>query len=164
VRGYASTVDSFKREFLACDAAIRAHLEMGEHVVAVGRCADITEIGGVDDGGAARTYLMITDRRLRWVESYDLATETSIKLSDITSFSERMLAHRWAILLRHPSVRYRRLRPGRTLPASAAAILRADGRLRDEPGPITYTEFAFSRRDTAAARALRDALASGAGA
>jgi len=34
----------------------------------------------------------------------------------------------------------------------------------DEPGPITYTELAFSRRDTAAARALRDALASGAGA
>ncbi len=154
-------MDSSKRTLLACDAAIRAHLEEGEHVVAVGRCADITEIGGVEQGGAPRTFLMITDRRLRWVEPYDLATEASIKLSDVTSFRERTLAHRWAILLRHPSVHYRRLWPGRTLPASAAATLRADGRLRDEPGPITYTEFAFSRRDTAAARALRDALISG---
>jgi hypothetical protein len=67
-------VDSFKRVFLACDAVVRTRLEMGEHVVAVGRCADITEIGGVEEGGVAHTYLMITDRRLRWVETYDLAT------------------------------------------------------------------------------------------
>ena len=103
---------------------------------------------------------MITDRRLRWVEHYALANEASINLSDITSSSERTLAHRWAILLTHPSLERRRLWPGRTMPADVAEELRAAGRLRDEPGPVTYTEFAFSRRDTTAARALRDALAS----
>jgi hypothetical protein len=152
-------VDSYKRAFLTCDAAVRTHLEVGEQVIAVGRCADITELTDIEQGGVARTYLMITDRRLRWVEHYALANEASMNLSDITSYSERTLAHRWAILLTHPSVEHRRLWPGRAMPADVAMELRVAGRLRDEPGPVTFTEFAFSRRDTAAARALREALA-----
>jgi len=107
---------------------------VGERVVAVGRWADITELADIEQGGVARTYVMITDRRLRWVEHY-LANEASINLSDITSYSERTVAHRWAISLTHPSVEHRRLWPGRTMPADVAEELRAAGRLRDEPGP-----------------------------
>ena len=93
------------------------------------------ELADIEQGGVARTYVMITDRRLRWVEHYALANEASINLSDITSSSERTLAHRWAILLTHPSLERRRLWPGRTMPADVAEELRAAGRLRDEPGP-----------------------------
>lgn len=153
-------MDPYKRRFLTCDAAVRRHLEAGERVIAVGRCADITELGGVDEGGKARSYIMITDRRIRWVPDYNLAHEASLRLDDITAYRERTRAHRWAIMLTHPSVEHARLWPGRELPADLAKKLRTQGRLRDEAGPITYTEFAFSRRDTAAARTLLHSLAS----
>lgn len=152
-------MDWYKRAFRECDALVRDHLEAGERVIAVGRCSDITELGGVDEGGTARSYLMITDRRLRWVPHYNLDYEATLNLADITGYSERTLAHRRAIRLNHPSVGHPRLWPGRQLPADFAKELRREGRLRDDPSPLTYTELAFSRRDTAAARALRDSLA-----
>jgi hypothetical protein len=151
-------VDSYRRSFLACDVAVRGHLEAGERVVAVGRCADITELGDVGEGGTARSYVMITDRKLRWVPHYDLRHEASLNLDDITQYRERTLAHRWAIMLKHPSVEHPRMWPARQLPADLARELRAEGRLRDQPSPIPFTELAFSRRETAAARALRGSL------
>ena len=153
-------VDPYKRAFLACDVAVRSHLEASERVVAVGRCADITELGDVGEGGRGRSYVMITDRELRWVPHYDLRHEASLNLDDITRYRERTLAHRWAIMLQHPSVEYPRMWPARQLPADLARELRAKGRLRGQPGPIPFTELAFSRRETAAARALRDSLIS----
>lgn len=87
--------------FRECDSVVRDHLEAGEHVIAVGRCSDITELGGVDEGGTARSYLMITDRRLRWVPHYNLDHEATLNLADITGYRERTLAHRWAIRLDH---------------------------------------------------------------
>jgi hypothetical protein len=153
-------VDPFKRAFLACDVAVRGHLEAGERVIAVGRCADITELGDAGEGGKARSYVMITDRKLRWVPHYDLRHEASLDLDYITQYRERSLAHRWAIMLMHPSVDHPRTWPARRLPADLARELRAEGRLRDQPGPIPFTELAFSRRETAAARALRGSLIS----
>lgn len=149
-----------EQTFATCDAALRRGLDADEQVIAVGRSQDITELGGVEDGGKTRTYLMVTDRRVRWVPYCDLEHEASLDLDVITGSSERSLAHRWSITLMHPSVEYPRLWPGRRLPVDLARQLRARGRLRDEPGPFTYTEFAFSRRDTVAARALRHALSS----
>jgi hypothetical protein len=151
-------VDSYKRAFLACDVAVRGHLEAGERVVAVGRCADITELGDVGEGGTARSYVMITDRKLRWVPHYDLRHETSLNFDDITQYRKRTLAHRWAIMLEHPSVEHPRVWPARQLPADLAKKLRAEGRLRDQPGPILFTELAFSRRETATARAVHSLI------
>ena len=153
-------MDSYKRAFLACDVAVRGDLEAGERVVAMGRCADITELGDAREGGTARSYVMVTDRKLRWVPHYDLQHETSLNLDDITEDRERTRAHRWAIMLQHPSVEHPRMWPARQLPADLARKLRAEGRLRDQPDPITFTELAFSRRETAAARALRGSLMS----
>lgn len=153
-------MDSFKRAFLVCDDAVRAHLEATERVVAVGRCADITEIGDAREGGTARSYVMITDRKLRWVPHYDLQHETSLNLDDIAGYSERTRDHRWAIMLQHPSVEHPRLWPARQLPPDWARKLRDEGRLRDQPDPITFTELAVSRRESTAARALRDSLMS----
>jgi hypothetical protein len=64
-RGYPCRVDPFKRSWAVCDAQVRSHLQSDERVLAVGRCADITEYGGLEAGGTARTYVMVTDRRLR---------------------------------------------------------------------------------------------------
>jgi hypothetical protein len=153
-------VDPYKRAFLECDVAVRGHLDAGEQVVAVGRCADITELGDVGEGGKARSYVMITDRRVRLVPHYDLRHEASLDLDHITEYRERSLAHRWAIMLMHPSVEHPRMWPGRQLPADLARAFRAEGRLRDQPGPILFTELAFSGRETAAARALRGSLIS----
>jgi hypothetical protein len=153
-------VAASRRRFLECDAGVRRHLEANEGVIAVGRCADITEIGGPEQGGAASTYIMVTDRKIRWVPGTDLKFETSLDFDDITESRERSVVHRWAILLTHPSVEHPRFWPGRGMPADLADRLRDHGRLRDDPGPLTLTEFAFSRWDTASARALRSGLRS----
>lgn len=148
------------RQFLDCDADVRRHLEAGEEVIAIGLCADITEIGGPDQGGSASTYIMVTDRKIRWALGTDLRFETSLDYDEITGCEERTVLHRWAILLTHPAVEHSRFWPGREMPADLVVSLRAQRRLRDGRDPLTLTEFAFSRRDTAAARALRGGLRS----
>ena len=103
---------------------------------------------------------MITDRKLRWVPFYMLELEASLDLEDVTAFSERMLAHRYAIALQHAPLDRRRIPPDLEFPPELAARLKAEGRLREGSGPFSYTELAFSRRGTAAAKTLRDTLVS----
>lgn len=138
------------REMLdACDAAIRGHLDPDERVLAVGRCEDITQRGGVEQGGAAWTYIMVTDRRLRWVPGANLKFEASLDLTAVKAAWERSVGHRYAIALEHAPL----TRP-HWVPAHR--FLRFEWGNAVVTTPLTGTKLAFSRRDTKAAAALRE--------
>jgi hypothetical protein len=141
-----------KERLESCEADLRARLEPDELVVAVGRCQDITDLGGIDQGGAGWTFVMVTDRHLRWVPHVSLRFETAIVLDDVTEALEQISAHRYAMTLHHAPVRALRQVPAHrfmTFQWGNAIALRT----------LRRTKLAFSRRDTGAARALREQLA-----
>jgi hypothetical protein len=141
-----------KERLESCEADLRARLEPDELVIAVGRCEDITDLGGIDQGGAGWTFVMVTDRHLRWVPHVSLRFETAIVLDDVTEALEQISAHRYAMTLHHAPVRALRQVPAHrfmTFQWGNAIALRT----------LRRTMLAFSRRDTGAARALRDQLA-----
>ena len=145
-------VHPYLRERLeSCEADLRAHLEPDEHVVAVGRCEDVTDRGSVE-GGAGWTFVMVTDRHVRWVPGVSLRFETALALDDVTQAFEQISAHRYALTLHHAPVRALRRVPAHRFMTfrwgNATAVL-----------TMTRTMLAFSRRDTEAARALRKQLA-----
>lgn len=150
----------FNERFAACDAEVRRHLSADERVLAIGRCEDITEWGGPERGGITQGYVMVTTRKLRWVPGCSLAHEASLELDIVTGYTERSVAHHYAISMQHPPLERLRIMPGLELPPELRDRLRAEGRLREGTGPFTYTELAFSRRDTVAARVLRAAIGS----
>jgi hypothetical protein len=144
-------VAGLKERLESCEADLRARLEPDEHVVAVGRCKDVTDRGSVE-GGAGWTFVMVTDRRLRWVPGVSLRFETAVALDDVTQAFEQTSAHRYAMTLHHSPVRARRRVPAHRFMTfrwgNATAVL-----------TLSRTRLAFSRRDTGAARALREQLA-----
>jgi hypothetical protein len=137
---------------VSCEADLRARLEPDEHVVAVGRCEDVTDRGDVDRGGAGWTFVMVTNRHLRWVPGVSMRSETAVDLDQVIDASEQMSAHRYAMTLDHAPVRALRDVPAHRFITfrwgNATAVL-----------TLSRTRLAFSRRDTEAARALRDQLA-----
>jgi hypothetical protein len=137
----------------ACEAELQAHLEPNEHVLATGRGEDITQGGGPERGGAAWTYVMVTDRRLHWVPHADLRLNASLDLDDVTAAIEHMKAHRYAIRLDHRDITRSFLVPAHRFLwfKWGNAVSRVS---------VARTRLAFSRRDTAVARALRDQLSS----
>jgi hypothetical protein len=136
----------------ACDVTVRSHLDPHEQVLAVGRCEDITVRGNTEGGGAAWTYIMVTDRRLRWVARAKLRFEASLDLDSVTTVSERLNGHRYAIALEHPAVM--RLH---WVPAHRFLLFQWGN--AEATIALSRTELAFSRRDTDAAVALRGQLA-----
>jgi hypothetical protein len=141
-----------KERLESCEADLRGHLQPDEQVVAVGRCEDVTLLGGIDQGGAGWTFVMVTDRHLRWVPGVEPRFETAVGLDDVTAALEATSAHRCAMTLHHSPIRALRVVPAHRVMGfrwgDATAIL-----------TLSITKLAFSRRDTAAARALRDQLA-----
>jgi len=135
-----------------CDRALRGRLEPGERVLAVGICEDITERGSIDRAGAAGTYVMVTNRMLRWVPHAELRFETSLRLDGVHHVREESMAHRYAIALEHPPIVRRHHVPKHRLLIFEWGNAVASTAFR-------VTKLAFSRRDTEAARALRDQLA-----
>ena len=136
----------------SCEADLRAHLEPDEQVVAVGRCEDITLRGDIDNGGAGWTFVMVTDRHLRWVPHVSLRFETALDLDDVTQALEQVSAHRYALTLLHAPVQALRQVP-------AHRFMTFEWGNATEVRPLERTRLAFSRRDTDAARALREQLA-----
>jgi hypothetical protein len=136
----------------SCEADLRARLEPDELVVAVGRCEDVTHRGGADQGGAGWTFVMVTDRYLRWVPGVSLPFETAVELDDVTEALEQISAHRYAITVQHAPVRALRQVP-------AHRFMTFEWGNATEVRTIKRTKLAFSRRDTDAARALREQLA-----
>ena len=102
-------------------------------------------------GGAASTFIMVTDRMLRWVPDADLELEASLDLRDVTRVWERSFRHRYAIALEHGPL----TRP-HWVPAHRVLTFAWGDRLVTTP--LTRTRLAFSRRDTEAATALRERL------
>jgi hypothetical protein len=144
-------VTAFKERLVSCDAVVRTHLEPDEHVLAIGRCADVTERGGPEQGGTTATYVMVTDRYLRWVPWGDLRYEASLGLDEVTGASEHHVAHHYSIKLVHlPLVRLH------VVPAHRFLMFQWGNAFSREP--LTGTELAFSRRETEAASALRGQL------
>ena len=136
----------------SCEAALRAHLEPDEQVIAIGRCEDISDRGGLTQGGAGWTFVMVTDSQLRWVPGVSLPFESAVELDNVTEAFEQTSAHRYAMTLHHAPVRALRVVPAHRFLGfrwgNATAVL-----------TLSRTRLAFSRRDTEAARALRDQLA-----
>jgi hypothetical protein len=145
-------VNGLKELLESCEADLRTRLEPDEQVVAVGRCEDVTDLGGVDQGGAGWTFVMVTDRHLRWVPHVSLRFETALDLDDVTAALETTSVHRYAITLAHSPIGALRVVPAHRFMSfqwgNATAVL-----------TLSMTKLAFSRRDTAAARALREQLA-----
>jgi len=144
-------VAGLKERLESCEADLRARLEPDEHVVAVGRCEDVTDRGSVE-GGAGWTFVMVTDRHLRWVPGVSLRFETAVALDDVTQAFEQISAHRHAMTLHHAPVGALRRVPAHrfmTFRWGNATALRT----------LKRTTLAFSRRDTKGARALREQLA-----
>jgi hypothetical protein len=131
---------------------IFAPVEPDETVCAVGRCEDVTDRGGVERGGAGWTFVMVTDRCLRWVPGVSMRFETAVDLDDVTDALEQTSAHRYAMTLHHAPIRALRAVPAHrfmTFQWGNATAVRT----------MSRTRLAFSRRDTDAARALREQLA-----
>ena len=141
-----------KERLGSCESDLRARLEPDEQVIAVGRCEDATQRGGVDQGGAGWTFLMVTDRHLRWVPGVSLRFETAVDLDDVTEALEQISAHRYAITVHHAPVWALRRVP-------AHRFMTFEWGNATEVRTLKRTMLAFSRRDTDAARALRDQLA-----
>jgi hypothetical protein len=95
----------------ACESVVLSHLDAGEHVVAIGRCEDITLHGGIESGGAAWTLLIVTDRHVRWVPRSIPEYEASLPFGDVRGYSEAYAAHRYAITLDHAAVTRRAWAP-----------------------------------------------------
>ncbi len=143
---------SFIDRLAACEDRMRDSLHRGEQVLGVGRCEDISEGGSIESGGAAWTFIMVTDQRLRWAPMLNMAFAASLNLDAVTSAAERTRAHRYAIRLEHEPISLDRWTPRFRL-----GSLKTGNVIRT--GTFTRTTLAFSRRDTQAAIALRDQLA-----
>jgi hypothetical protein len=135
----------------ACDVTVRSHLHAGEQALAVGRCEDITVRGRIERGGAAWTYIMVTDRRLRWVPRAKLRFEASVDLDTVTTVSEMFHGHRYAIAMEHPAIMRLHWMP-------AHRFLLFQWGNAEVPIALSRTKLAFSRRDTETAEALRGQL------
>ncbi len=140
----------FLRERLdACEVAIRSHLDADEDILAVGRCEDLSE-GRKFSGGAGWTYIMVTNKTLRWAPHADPRFEASLQFDDVTAVSETSDGP-YAVAMQHVSI---------SRPRWARAHR---GESPDPDTPVTTisttrTELSFSRRDTQAAVALREQL------
>jgi hypothetical protein len=140
---------AFRAQVAACDARVVSHLETGEQVLAIGRAEDVTERGGMGPGW---TFVMVTDRALRWIMHLDLKLESSLAFDTITGVTETTAAHRYAVDLEHQPIK--RLHH---VPAHRLLSFEWGNDFADEV--FTRTSIAFSRRDTAASSALRERLA-----
>ncbi len=134
-----------------CEQDLRSHLEPGELVLAIGRCEDITERGNLESAGAGWTFVMVTDRMVRWVPHADPRFEASLDLDTVTAATERLFAHRYGIALDHTSI----TRPSR-VPARRFLTFEWGDAIEEKRS--VRTELGFSRRDARAARSLREQL------
>ena len=141
----------FRDRMDRCDGFLRGRLEPGERLVAIGRCEDITGRLDIEQGGAGATFVMVTDRSLRWVPHVDLRFQARLDLAGVTSATERFAAHRYAIALEHHPIQ-------RPWWVPAHRLLRFEWGNAVEVLSFGRTELAFSRRETEAAIALGEQL------
>jgi hypothetical protein len=125
-------------------AELGSRVESGERELARGRFDHPHHRPGADLPTGGHSYLLVTDRRILWVEG-------SIELKTVTGFTEITQFHRYAIRLRHAPVQRREWAP-----AHRVLWWRRGNATR--PVHATETTFVFSHRDTKAVEAIRRRL------
>ena len=134
------------------DADFMARLQPSEQVLAKGTCYDVTEQG--DEGTVGLCQMIVTDRRVLWTPAIHFTFLASLPLADIETGSETMVdTHRYVIRLSHKPLD----RP-RDAPAHNLMLFKWGNKVVVRR--FRTTGFRFSRRDTAAAKALRAELSS----
>ena len=110
-----------------------------------------TAFGRVAAREMTASFGLLTDRRILWGHVALPEHVGIVVLATITSFQELEQAHRWGVRLEHAAMRQRVHIPKHRM------LWWAWG---DEDAELPFTEstFRFSRRDTALASALREAL------
>jgi len=126
------------------ERALLARLDPDETVLARGRFDELDRPPRSDLPTGGYWYLLVTNRRILW-------KDTSVELATATGYREVTQFHRYAIRLRHAPVERRERAPAHRVLwwhwGNTTRLIRA-----------TETGFAFSHRDTDAARAIRGRL------
>ena len=132
---------------------LRARLEPGERILARGRAfepyRDSFELSQLIGGPGCA--VVVTDRRVLWVSRDDPGWVRLLPFAAVRSYTEFTQAHRYALVLEHEG-----LARWQWVPAHRFVFWswgNAEG-LRT----VTRSMLGFSRRDTAAARAIRTQL------
>jgi hypothetical protein len=135
------------------EAAVSDLLADEEHVLATGRCADITTTGDLDSAGAGWTYVMVTSRRVHWVPSIRrLRTVSSLDLDRVQTCIEVHWRHRSAMIMDHDALIREHFVPnGRPLHWEYTAM-------DSVVGPLSKTILGFSRPTTTATVMLKEQL------
>jgi hypothetical protein len=130
-----------------------ARLEPGERILAQGRAfepyRDSFELSELISGPGCA--VVVTDRRVLWVSRSDQRWVRILPFAVVGSYLELTQAHRYALVLDHKSmVRWRWVPAHRFLGWSWGNA--------EDLRPVSRSVLGFSRRDTAAARAIRRQL------
>lgn len=130
---------------------LNSHLDPGEEVVAQGRADFLRHRGDVPQG-SGHILLLVTSERIVWTGFGGRSPVASVPFESLKHVEEGMYQHRYVVALHHrPAVRLV-CEPRHTFlwwTWGNAHVTR----------PRTETIFGFSRRDTVAARAIRDRIA-----
>jgi hypothetical protein len=132
---------------------LRARLEPGERILAQGRAfepyRDTFELSQVISGPGCA--VLVTDRRALWVSRDDQRWVRILPFAVVRFYVELTQAHRYALALDHEGIERLQWVPARRLLAWSWGNA-------EEARPVSRSVLAFSRRDTAAARAIRAQL------
>ena len=132
---------------------LRARLEPGERVLAQGRAfepyRDSCELSELISGPGCA--VVVTDGRVLWVSRSDRRWMRILPYAAVGSYLELSQAHRYALVLDHESMERWRWVP-------AHRLLGWSWGNAEELRPVSRSMLGFSRRDTAAARAIRAQL------
>jgi hypothetical protein len=133
-----------------------ARVELGERILAEGRAfephGDDFELGQLISGPGCA--VVVTERRVLWVGRGDQRWVRTLPFAAVRSYVELTQAHRYALALDHEGLERLRWVP-------AHRFLGWSWGDAAEARPVSSSVLGFSRRDTAAARAIRMQLQAG---
>jgi hypothetical protein len=132
---------------------LRARLEPGERILAQGRAFephwDTFELSQLISGPGCA--VLVTERRALWVSRSDTRWVRILPFAVVRFYVELTQAHRYALALDHEAMERLQWVPARRLLAWSWGNA-------EEARPVSRSVLAFSRRDTAAAGAIRAQL------
>jgi len=132
---------------------LRARLEPGERILAQGRAfephRDTFELSQLISGPGCA--VLVTERRALWVSRSDKRWVRILPFAVVRFYVELTQAHRYALALDHEAMERLQWVPARRLLAWSWGNA-------EEARPVSRSVLAFSRRDTAAAGAIRTQL------
>lgn len=127
-----------------CRSVLSAALLKDEMVIAEGRANE-------RHAGSGYLYLVVTNDRILWTDYVTPARISALAFADVTAFREEYESHRYFLRMRHEPVR--RLERA---PKHRVLWFEWGNTMQLQEGRETH--FLFSRRDTRAARTIRERL------